>query len=529
MRDERPRVIGLVRVSTKGQADDDRAGVPRQREVIRQIVACEKLDCIKTIEVNDVSGTEVRNCPEIVAILDDLRSHSIHGIVVADFDRFMRPDSLTKFGLLDIFEETRTVLYFQGSRIDFSTDSGFLTAGFNALIAGNEIRTFKRRVQGAKEELRKQGKCPNAAITLPTGVAYDRKNEAWGYTPEVVQVKEAFRLVDEEHVTNYRELERRTGIHHRTLHNILRNPIYVGVRLIDKKRGAEKYASEDGRQSDRRKVKRLPHEVIRIPVIEEPAVDLARFKRVQIDLGGKKTAWSSARSTPSPRLLTGVGCCGECGEVLYCSSNGGKIRRKPGYYICRRNYYLYRSQTGGCHMRNLRQDTTDEIVISWIADRLTDRQVLKGILANYLGTQKSSVAESGRGVADVQKALDAIEQKRNRLHRGWIDGRFTDQEHDSMRQELDTAEQRLAALAARLPNSPARTDIEKRLALLLKGALAFARIQDRLKQKVVIQQLFAEIHVGNDGIKGFKIRPQFDADVCEDGSHTRRDSWRPRA
>src|SRR5262249_13434304 len=154
-------------------------------------------NCIKTIEVNDVSGTEVRNCPEIAAILDDLRSHTIRGVVVADFDRFMRPDSFAKFGLLDIFEETKTILYYQGSRIDLSTDIGFLNAGFNALIAGNEIRTFKRRVQGAKEELRKQGKCPNAAITVPTGVRFNRDEDRWEYTDGVKVVQEAFRLVDE--------------------------------------------------------------------------------------------------------------------------------------------------------------------------------------------------------------------------------------------------------------------------------------------------------------------------------------------
>ncbi|MEI8352143.1 MAG: hypothetical protein WCG36_07510, partial [bacterium] len=73
---------------------------------------------------------------------------------------------------------------------------------------------------------------------------------------------------------------------------------------------------------------------------------------------------------------------------------------------------------------------------------------------------------------------------------------------------------------ARQPNSTARTDIEKRLSCLVKGALAFSRITDRLKQKAVIQQLFAEIHIGGDGITGFKLRPQFDADVCKDGSHT---------
>ncbi|MEI8352377.1 MAG: recombinase family protein, partial [bacterium] len=421
MRDERHKVVGLIRVSTKEQADDDRAGIARQREVIAHTVLVKRLDLVSTIQLDDVSGTNVRHCSEIVELLSLVEKKNIQGVVLADLDRLLRPDRFEDFSLLQVFQDSGAILYCGDQEINLASDSGYLLAGVQALLSGNELRTIKRRINGAKEEKRKQGKCPNAAITIPTGVTYDRKAEKWGYTSEVVKVQEAFRLIDEENITNYRDLERKTGIHHRTLHNILRNPIYIGIRCIDKKRGTQKYASENGRQSDRKKVKRLPHEIIKVPVMEQPAVDPARFNRVQAILGNKKTSWSSSRSAPSQRLLTGVGHCAACGELLYCSSSAGKTRRQPGYYICRRNYYLYRPQTGGCPMKNIRQDKTDEAVIRWVAEKLTDRQVLDGILANYIGTQKSSNTESAQCVADVQEALDAIEQKRQRLNHGWLD------------------------------------------------------------------------------------------------------------
>lgn len=528
MQNEHPKVIGLIRVSTKGQAEDDRGGIPRQKEVIRQIVAAKKLTLVDTIEVNDVSGTEVRHCPEIMGILAKLHDQTIQGIVVADFDRFMRPDSLGKIGLLDIFEETKSLLYFNGGEIDFSTDSGFLTAGFQALIAGNEIRTFKRRVQGAKEELRKQGKCPNSAITFPKGVTYNRPEGVWEYTTDIAIVQEAFRLVDEEHITNYHELERRTGIHHRALHNTLRNPIYIGIRFIDKKRSAVKNPSKNGRQADRKKISRLPHEIINVRVIDKPAVDPDRFERVQGIIKGIRKCWSSSRINPSTRLLTGVGRCGQCGSLLYGTSGGGKVRQKPAYYLCKKNWYLFRKTSGGCEMGNIRQDLTDQAVISWVAEKLSDKGILEGIADNHLSNQESSSAVTVASVADLDKELESIEKKKNRLHKGWLDGRFTDKEHDDLLKELTDEKSRLSSLSSRT-SYPEKTEVEKRLLLLVKGALAFARIQDRMKQKTVIQQLFDEIHISNDGIKGFKIKPQFNVSVCNEGIHTGRGSSPPQA
>ena len=40
------------------------------------------------------------------------------------------------------------------------------------------------------------GKCPGSAITLPTGIGYDREKDEWTVTDEIWRVQEAFRLIE---------------------------------------------------------------------------------------------------------------------------------------------------------------------------------------------------------------------------------------------------------------------------------------------------------------------------------------------
>jgi len=529
MHDKVKNVIGLVRVSTKEQAEDVHAGIARQREVINHTIQTKNLNCRQIIELNDVSGTNMLRCPEVIHLLKNVESKQVQGVVLADLDRLLRPARFEDFALLQVFQDSGATIYCGDQEINLTTDAGYLMGGFQALMAGNELRTLKRRVQGAKEQKRKQGKCPSAAITLPRGISYDRKLEKWGYTPEVAQVIEAFRLLDEDGITNLCDLARRTGINHRTLHNLLQNRIYIGERVYDKKRGDRKYASENGRQADRQKVNRTGDEIITVRVIDQPAVNPERFERVQRILANKGMTWAGSRSNSSPRLLTAIGRCGECGAILYGSSNGGRKRNKPGYYICKKNYYLYRSELGSCVMHNIRQDVADEKVAHWVSEKLSDRKVLGNILALYEQTQESSIAEMESQVGNVEQALAELDEKVHRLNKGYLDKKFTDAEHAQYKAEFEAEREKLTAIRFNRPENSSVSEIKRRLLLLTKGALAFARINDRNMQKAVIQQLLAELHVGNKGITGFKIRPQFDALVCDKGTRTGRGSLLPRA
>src|ERR1043166_3077889 len=187
-------VIELIRVSTEGQAADDRAGIPAQREVNRRTAAQYGLTIVRSIEMSDVSGAAVLSAPEMQELLTLIESPDIHGVVAKEFSRLMRPEKFTDYALLQHFIDSKTILYLPDGPLDLSSKTGTLVGVLRAAMAGIERRDILDRMQDAKESMRKAGKHPCGPLQLPYGVGYS-KEQGWFYKPDAEKVKEAYRLV----------------------------------------------------------------------------------------------------------------------------------------------------------------------------------------------------------------------------------------------------------------------------------------------------------------------------------------------
>jgi DNA invertase Pin-like site-specific DNA recombinase len=523
-------VAGLIRVSTASQAEDDRAGIDRQREVIERTVSWRGLECVKTIQLTDVSGTKVKDCPEVQDLLDEVRVGRIAGLVVADLDRLIRPADIADLALLQVFQDTGAVIYSGDQEIDLSSDSGYLMGGIQALLAGHELRMIKKRMMGAKEEKRKQGKHPNSHITLPRGVVYDRKRDTYIFTDDVLPVIEAFRLVDEDGITNLCELGRRVGIHHRTLANLLRNPTYKGLRRYDKKRGNERYVRPGGKQADRKKVPREESEIIEVTISEDPPVSPERFDRVQAILDTKKRSWTQKRSlNPVINLGTGVARCDYCGSVLYANSGKRRDRKRIGYYQCRQNNYLYKRESGGCRMQNVRQDQLDAIISTFVATQLSKRGVLKGIIKHSIQTQWADASAGVSNAHSAARSVAAIDRKLAKAYDAYEADVLSLSDYSAKKASLDLERERLVLLKKSMEARSESTNVPALVAHIARGAIAFSRIRSKADKQRVIQGLFQEIRFRDRNIQAFKLMPQFCDAVPHSGSHKDRDSWLPRA
>jgi DNA invertase Pin-like site-specific DNA recombinase len=251
------RCLELLRVSTAEQATESHASLPAQRAVNRRTASAYGLTIVRSIEMSDVSGAAVLLAPEIKELVTLMNDPEIHGVVAREFSRLMRPENFSDYALLQAFADSRTLLYLPEGPIDFASKTGRLMGTIRAAIAGMERTELLERIWSAKEEKRKAGGFGQGRICLPFGVAY---NNGWSYTRGVQRVREAFRLVLSGN-TSYSSISRAVGIESFNLRIILRNPIYTGWRVVDKKRDtspAGKYTTRDGRQGDRRKVARAP-------------------------------------------------------------------------------------------------------------------------------------------------------------------------------------------------------------------------------------------------------------------------------
>src|SRR5687768_15795701 len=224
------KCLELLRVSTLGQADADRASLPSQRAVNRQTAKRYDLAIVRTVELAGVSGAAVLLAPEIQEMIRLMNDPEIHGVIAREFSRLMRPENFADYALLQSFVDTNTVLYLPDGPIDFSSDSGMILGTVNATLGGIERRQMKKKIWAAREEKRRNKELGGSRVLLPYGVSYP-----WAWTADAEKVREVFRLFLSGH-TSYAELSKVLGVTVPGLRAIMRNPIYTGWRVITHKR-----------------------------------------------------------------------------------------------------------------------------------------------------------------------------------------------------------------------------------------------------------------------------------------------------
>ena len=518
----KPRVIAFYRVSTEDQAKEDRAGIPRQRNSVARTVANRNLEVVEEIELTDVSGADVRRSPVFAEILRKVKDREVDGVVVADLDRLIRPNDLADLEVLDVFRRAGATLHTEGSAHDQSSVEGILSSRLNAIFAGHERLVIKKRSLDAKEAKRRQGKCPSAKITLPLGVDYIRKDNLWCYNRDVEKVKEAFRLIDEDGITNLTILASKVNIQPRTLWNLLRNPIYMGWRVYDRKRGEEKYASTDGKQADRRKVLRTPENTIRVQVFPIPAVAPDRFERIQIILGEKGTKWRRQRESIEINLGTGIAVCSHCGKKLYASSGRRSSGSRPGYYCCAANYYLAKRKGSSCPQPNIRKDHLDKTLIAFVSKYLTSEEILD-CLAKHISAPAQDTSKGAKAL------IVELEKKKSRLLSLYEDGIMEKDELATRVTEIKAEIQAAAnVLNANTERSRIRQESSRNLRLLSKAAVAFRSITTRAEQQAALRGLLASVAFDGAKVVGFVplLQGLNHAGYTENGIHTGRGSLR---
>jgi len=472
------RVIELVRVSTLGQASEDHASVESQHVINRRTEAQYGLTIVKTIELIGVSGTAVLLTPEIQDMLRLMADPEIHGVVAREFSRLMRPENLADFALLQAFAESNCKLYLPDGPIDFSSNDGRLMGTLKATIAGNVRREMLKAAWESREVKRRKGELAQPRVCLPFGV--DNKGTDWWYTADAQRVKEAVRLVLSGE-TSYFELGKKVGIPPRGLAYMLKNPIYTGWRVIDKKRdmsAAGKYVSPDGRQAGRRTINRAPEEIIRVQVIDEPLVSESDFALVQKILGMKKSFhWRTSPNYEQRYTYTGY---------LECTCQGRIYSKKwrQDYYVCKHK----------CGVSGMRRDKLDPFLDQMFASRFTNERFLRK-LAKHKPVPQSNVEQ-------VRKQIEALASKRERVLDTYFEGVITGAERDKKIAEIERDTQVFNDLLR--SQEPAKLDPDQ----LWKQFKVFRQFDllNRDQKRRLLNVITPRIVVANYEVKGMSFR-----------------------
>jgi DNA invertase Pin-like site-specific DNA recombinase len=520
------KVVALLRVSTEEQAKDDRGGLLRQKDAVELTIQKKELECVEIVTLTGVSGTEVRQNPEIIRILRMIENRELGGVVVADLDRLMRPARGEDYALIDVFTDAKARIFTSGMEFDLGHPVGKLLIQFILGVAEFERQLILDRTMKSVRRLCKDGQHPFGPDQLPRGVLYDRATREWKTNEKILPVLEAYRLIDEEGIHNIAEVARRTGINERALHNLVRNPIYVGWRIYATGREARKVISKRGR-AYKRKVPLPEAEIIRVLVFPTPPVTMERFNRVQTILRASFKAWKSQRSDrPDYNLLRSVARCDRCESRLYFSQD----RRRPntgGYYFCSKNYYKNEeSKKCSCGASNQSKVILDGVIEGFMEKVLSQRAVLRSMILHSIDANTANRAQP-----PVAKPAPAnFDLRRKRLKDGFENGIYSAAEVKERLAAIDAEELSLKqvninqAKAARLPQ------VEKLVGVIVNGAYAFRRIADSTWRLRVIQRMFSAIYLADCQVTRFTLQPSvFQEAVCEDLQKGGWDSSRRRA
>lgn len=494
------KVIELIRVSTQGQADDDRASIPAQRAINQRTARAYNLEIVDCVELVNVSGAAVLRTPEMQRLLKRIEDPAIHGVVVREFSRVMRPDNFADYILLQTFQDTRTVLYLPDGPIDFGSKTGRLMGSIRAAIAGLERTEILERVWSAKEEKRKAGKHPHGPITLPFGVGYDRKEQRWFYKPEVEKVREAARLFLSGE-TSYKDIGRRVGIDAFNLRIILRNPVYTGWKVYSKRRDPSSKAirtRDDGRQGDRPKIERKPEDIIRVKVLE-PLISEREFAQLQqiMDLK-KKNHWRVRPDHERRFMYSGFLRCGTCGNRLYTHGGHGRA-----WYVCKSRTAEARQQRRASGLEDccnpyMRREPLEKCIDTLISDRLTDRRFLKQIATACSNRESPNGAKPE--LALFEDKLAQLKEKKQRVMDAYFEDLIDRSERDSRLEALETDGALYGNLMTRAASiAPAFTAEE-----LVRAFSVFHEFEflGRADKRMLLRATMPEIHVQDYRIVG---------------------------
>jgi len=493
------RVAELVRLSTEEQMGDGRVGLIRQKEENATTIKKNKLFLDHTIELIDVSGTSVLKTPEVQNLINQMRAGVIQGVVVADLDRLMRLDDFRDLAFLQEFIDNNVLIYLPDNTIDLNTQSGFLLGGIQSIISGNELTQIKKRMINAKEIKRRQGKHPNSDLSLPFGISYDRKNEIYYYNDDSILVKEIFDLFYYNSIHGYTDLEKITGIKHRTIYNLLQNKMFIGIREYKYKRSKVKNVTSNGRQGDKKKILRDHKDIISNEVIQTPLIEKHIFYNIQEIIKHNKREYNERRSVGQGRFLySSALTCGICGDKIYTSV--GKIEKKE-YYCCKKKKI---SSIEKCKSNYLRKNIVDFNVTDFISNALTSKQFIKKVISFNCSEPIDSVENQ---LSSLDNKLHRLISQKDRLLDLYLDNIYSKEELTHKNSIIDDNINSLKHKIGKIKKKGLATDsifltwCLESLSRVLNGYLSL----ERAGKRILVREYFSEFVLIKQGIVSFTV------------------------
>jgi DNA invertase Pin-like site-specific DNA recombinase len=459
------RAIKLIRVSTPGQAAEDRYGIARQEDQCAVGEKAYKLVIVRTVYVQE-SGKFIMEDTDFQSIVADLQAGLADGILVAEQSRLVRPEDLSLFQVFGLFQRMRKMIWTPTAAIDPTTPEGMMLLGINGLMDGLELGKLKARMLGARERLRKDGFAGSGGCAIPKGVIYTKikghRGGVWSYgcvdDPTYPQkVKEAFRMLVEDNAP-YQRIAVHLDVSERGVQVCLQNTIWIGyrrrkvehqtapVRVVENLRTPLKPGEKIRRYRPARPL--AESEDIATNLVSEPLISRELFDRAQRIIATRRLRYTENKRSANTLIPGPMIRCECCGDGHYM-----KAKRKGTHdysrYYCASRHQSNRSRTktrrrqerpAACTSKSFRCDEFERAVEYMFSEGVTGKQIVEALDA-FAKANKRAPAKA----KSIDAELAVLDAAHTRGYRQYALGKATEAQWDTLSAEIEAKRRVLLA------------------------------------------------------------------------------------
>ncbi len=399
------RVALYVRVSTQEQATEG-VSIEAQLAALRTYARLQGWQIAgEYVDAGYSGGSDER--PSLQRLLSDARKGKFNIIAVAKLDRFFR-NLRIMLNCLHEMEGLGIKFVATQEGLDTATPYGRFAVQIMGVIAEFERGRIGERVRDGRRYRISQGLWPSCATLY--GYRWLPKEQKWEVDKEEAKVvkyiyhlylkeglgsmKIPLRLNEEGYHTRQGY---RWGFH--SVHKLLSHPGYKGLH---------------------------PRGLKMLPIIDEATTwEMAQEKRLKA---------RQVRRNARHWLLQGLCICGECGHVLGCIQKDQTERR---YYSCHGRYKdAHLDGSPKCTLPRMRADLLEKAVWRRLKTVLTDSETLRESLRSSLAELRQRRSELDKGIGSIDKELQTIYSKKERLGLAYADGAVSKEVYDERLQVL---------------------------------------------------------------------------------------------
>lgn len=207
-------------------------------------------------------------------------------------------------------------------------------------------------------------------------------------------------------------------------------------------------------------------------------------------------------------LLQGMCFCGECGRVLTCQQKDSTERR---YYSCQGRYIdSHLDGSPRCDLPRMEADLLEKKVWQRFKAVVSNSEVLKQGIRDALADISERKDELGKETAAVDKELEGIRAKKERLGLAFADGALTKEVYTSRLRKLTGRESELVKMSDNLdPETHAEIDDLERAVTSIKKML------DKYSGRIVVTD-FGIWGIGKDEIMPLGYNAWLETDGTDD-------------